>query len=237
VLTVEPERLAVAAGERVLDLGCGGGRHAYAFLRAGADVVALDSSDDESQTVAGMVLAMREAGELAEQPFAAALCGDALALPFATGSFDIVVASEVLEHLPNDRAAIGEVVRVLRPGGRLALSVPRRGPERVNWALSQEYHEVEGGHVRIYRRRALEALLTEAGLRLLGRTYRHGLHSPYWWLRCAVGVAREDHRLVSWYHRFLVWDIVRRPLLTRALDALLNPLIGKSLVLYLERPA
>ncbi len=199
--------------------------------------MALDASHGEPAIILGMVRAMREAGELGEEPAVAGICADALALPFPEASFDVVVASEVLEHLVEDDKAIAELLRVLRPGGRLALSVPRRGPERVNWALSREYHEVRGGHVRIYRRRELEGALAAAGFRLLARRYRHGLHAPYWWLRCAVGVTREDHPLVSLYHRLLVWDIVARPRLPRAIDALLNPLIGKSLVLYLERRA
>ena len=235
MLTVEPERTGVRPGGRVLDLGCGGGRHAYAFLKAGDEVVAVDASLSEPHAVAAMVQAMRESGELAATPAAGALSADALALPFADGSFDLVVAAEILEHLRDDRAAMAEMVRVLRPCGRVALSVPRAGPERVNWALSRQYHETPGGHVRIYRRRDLVARLESSGLRLVSVRYRHGLHAPYWWLRCAVGIGREDHRLVVAYHRFLVWDIVARPRLTRALDALLNPLIGKSLVLYLER--
>jgi SAM-dependent methyltransferase len=168
-------------------------------------------------------------------PACAALSADALFLPFADASFDLVVASEVLEHLVDDRGAIAELTRVLRPDGRVAISVPRAGPEGLNWALSRQYHEVDGGHVRIYRRRQLLGRLEAAGLRLVRSRHRHALHSPYWWLRCAVGVSREDQRLVATYHRFLVWDIERRPRLTRALEALLNPLIGKSLVLYLER--
>ncbi len=181
-----------------------------------------------------------ETGELGEEPacLPGSVRGRTRRLPFPEASFDVVVRSRrSSEHLVEDDKAIAELLRVLRPGGRLALSVPRRGPERVNWALSREYHEVRGGHVRIYRRRELEGTLAAAGFRLLARRYRHGLHAPYWWLRCAVGVTREDHPLVSLYHRLLVWDIVARPRLTRAIDTLLNPLIGKSLVLYLERPA
>jgi SAM-dependent methyltransferase len=183
-----------------------------------------------------MFAAMRAAGEVPDGAAADVKEGDALDLPFADGEFDRVVAAEVLEHIPRDDRAIAELVRVLRPGGTMAVTVPRWLPERVCWALSREYHEVEGGHVRIYRRSDLVARLEAAGTSCTGTAYAHGLHSPYWWLRCAVGVAEEGHPLVRAYHRLLVWDIMRRPWVTRAADAALNPVIGKSLVLYLTKP-
>ena len=116
-----------------------------------------------------------------------------------------------------------------------ALSVPAAGPERANWAVSSDYHAVAGGHVRIYRRRELVGRCERAGLRLVGSHHAHGLHSPYWLLRCVVGVGRDDHPLVAAYHRFLVWDITHRPFVTRALERVLNPLIGKSLVVYVRK--
>lgn len=72
-------------------------------------------------------------------------------------------------------------------------------------------------------------------MRMLGAHHAHALHTPYWWLRCLVGVSREDHPLVAAYHRFLVWDIVRSPRLTRAVDRVLCPVLGKSLVVYFVR--
>ena len=110
--------------------------------------------------------AMVDAGELcAETARCGAVQGDALHLPFADGTFDRVIASEVLEHIPDDVAAMTELARVLRPGGTMAVTVPRCGPEFVNWALSDEYHDVPGGHVRIYRRSTLApaALVDRAG--------------------------------------------------------------------------
>ena len=236
MLTVDYDRLGVGRGERLLDLGCGGGRHAFQAVRMGARVVALDAQAQELSDVRATIGAMVDAGEISASDEAGAVRGDALRLPFADASFDRVIAAEVLEHIPDDTVAMAELARVLRPGGTMAVTVPRMGPEAVNWALSDEYHNVPGGHVRIYRRSTLEGRLRKAGLRLVGGHHAHALHSPYWWLRCAVGPRRDDHPLVRAYHRLLVWDITRAPRLTRVTERLLNPLLGKSLVLYMEKP-
>lgn len=236
MLTVNLQRARIASGTRVLDIGCGGGRHAFACLKAGAEVVAIDLSEVEVKGVTEMVFALRDSGEVARDARAAVAVSNALALPFADQSFDAVIASEVLEHISEDEQAMAELRRVLRRGGLLALSVPRTFPEALNWMLSRQYHDTPGGHVRIYRRSQLWSRLEHAGLSVIGSHHRHGLHSPYWWLRCAIGLDREDNRLVLAYHRLLVWDIVRRPIWTRLIEGLLNPLIGKSLVVYAERP-
>ena len=237
MLTCDYDRLGLVAGDRLLDLGCGFGRHAYEAARRGADVVALDAGLDEVLGVAAVFAAMAEQGELAEATEAATVQGDGYRLPFPDGAFDRVICSEVLEHLHDDRAAMAELARVLRDGGTMAVTVPRFGPELVNWALSDEYHGVEGGHVRIYRRSQLLDRLRGAGLEVTGTGHAHGLHSPYWWLRCAVGTTDEAHRLVRAYHRLLVKDIVEAPRATRLADHALSPLIGKSVVVYLRRPA
>src|SRR5919109_1119527 len=132
-------------------------------------------------------------------------------MPFGDGMFDRVIAAEVLEHILDDQRAMNELARVLRPGGLAAITVPSFLPERICWALSDEYHEVPGGHVRIYTRVELEAKLARAGLTPMWHHHAHGLHSPYWWLKCAVGVHDDKHRLASAYHKLLVWDIMRRP--------------------------
>jgi hypothetical protein len=126
---------------------------------------------------------------------------------------------------------------VLRPGGVVAVTVPAWFPERICWLLSADYHNTPGGHVRIFTRGELTAKLARAGLAVGGRHHAHGLHSPYWWLKCAVGVHNDAHPLARAYHRLLVWDIVSHPPLTRAAERALGPLIGKSLVVYARKPA
>ena len=240
MLTVDFDRLGLRPGDRVLDMGCGAGRHAFEMYRRGADVIAFDMDADELAGVRELFVAMKEAGEVPDGAEADIKQGDALALPFADAEFDRVVAAEVLEHIPDDEAAIAELARVLRPGGTIAVTVPRWLPEKVCWALSDAYHQVEGGHVRIYTDRELIEKLCRAGMRYEGKAFSHGLHSPYWWLKCAVGVDNENNPLVKAYHQVLVWDIMRTPglsLLTRGAEKVLDPLIGKSLVLYLHKPA
>jgi SAM-dependent methyltransferase len=232
MLTVDFDRLGVRPGARLLDLGSGPGRHAFEACRRGAHVVCADLLHDDLLRALATLTAMADAGEAPRGARFGAVRADALALPFPSGSFDHVIAAEVLEHIPDDRGAMREIARVLRPGGTAAVSVPRWLPERVCWALSDRYHDRPGGHVRIYRGEELRGRLAEAGLRVTGADHVHALHAPYWWLRCAVGPDDERAWPVRQYHRFLVWDIVRRPRAVRLAERALDPVIGKSLVVY-----
>ena len=236
MLTVDFDRFPVGPGDRVLDMGCGGGRHAFALYRRGADVTALDMDAAELKDVSAMFAAMAEAGEVPQGARARTVRGTAYDLPFADGTFDRIIAAEVLEHLPEDERAMRELFRVLKPGGLIAVTVPRWGPELVCWALSSAYHEVEGGHVRIYRGSELRRRLTGTGLEATGEHHTHALHAPYWWLKCAVGVTDGEHPLVKAYHRLLVWDMMKKPKVTQLAERLLNPVVGKSLVVYLQKP-
>jgi SAM-dependent methyltransferase len=241
VLTVRCRWLGLGPGDLVLDLGCGAGRHAFEAARRGARVVAVDFDRAELKDVAGMFEAMDDAGELdgGGGGLGVAVNGDARRLPFPDGAFDRVIAAEVLEHIVEDEQALRELARVLRPGGTLAATVPAWFSERVCWALSDEYHApfVDGGHVRIYNEPELRRKLRAAGLRPGAAHHAHALHSPYWWLRCAVGPADDGHPAVRAYHRLLVWDIMRRPWITRLADRLANPVLGKSLVVYARKVA
>lgn len=236
MLTVDFSQFPVESGDLILDMGCGAGRHAFELYRRGARVVALDMDANELGDVAAMFSAMSDEGQAGEGGSAAAVRGNAYHLPFADDTFDKIVAAEVLEHLPNDLRAMSELARVLKPGGMLAVSVPRWLPEKVCWALSDDYHEVEGGHVRIYESDVLKGRLARTGLEPVAEHHAHGLHAPYWWLKCAVGVENNDNPLVKAYHRLLVWDMMSAPALTRLTERSLNPVIGKSFVVYLRKP-
>jgi SAM-dependent methyltransferase len=239
MLTIRFDRLGLRPGAMFLDAGAGFGRHAFEAARQGATVFALDWAQEEVVGTRNTFGAMIEAREIPSATYGGALRGDATRLPFADATFDTVVTSEVLEHIQDDVAAIKELHRVLKPGGTLGVTVPTWWPEKINWMLSDEYHAPKspGGHVRIYSATELKAKLRAAGLDVFASHHAHALHSPYWWLKCAVGPSRNDHPLVARYRRFLEWDIMTAPRSTRVAERVLSPVLGKSLIVYSRKAA
>lgn len=234
MLTIRFDRLGLRPGTRFLDAGAGFGRHAYEAARKGAEVYALDWAQEEVSATRNMFGAMIQTNEIPQSTFGGALRGDATRLPFADNTFDVVVTSEVLEHIQDDVTAISELHRVLKPGGTLGVTVPTWWPEKINWMLSDEYHAPKspGGHVRIYSATELKAKLRSAGLDVFASHHAHALHSPYWWLKCAVGPGNNDHPLVTRYREFLEWDITEQPRSMAIAERVLSPLMGKSFIVY-----
>lgn len=235
MLTVDFNKVPLEPGMKVLDAGCGTGRHlCEAYRRSGVHVTGIDlnwSDLEKSRTLLHFMSRERNGDGGAWLVSK----GDVTRLPFKDASFDVVVCSEVLEHIPDNRGAVAELMRVLKPGREMVVSVPRWLPERICWVLSRPYHEEPGGHIRIYRKRELKNLLESAGADCHAIRYRHSLHSPYWWLKCLVGHKNEQALPVRLYRRFLEWDIMKRPNWTRWLDSVLNPFIAKSVVFYLRK--
>lgn len=232
MVTVDLHELNLKPGNVVLDAGCGLGRHLRQLATVpGLKIFGIDRS-------AGALSATMKSME--DMPYALSKdylvsVADINRLPFADASFDCIICSEVLEHIPDHKNAIKEMDRILKPQGTLVVSVPRYFAERICWFISREYYNEEGGHIRIYRKKQLHKMLTGQGFKCWKINYKHALHSPYWWLKCLVGLKNEENLLVKYYKKFLEWDIMKKPRLVRMLEEFLNPLMGKSIVYYLRK--
>jgi len=233
LLTVDLDRLDVRPGQRLLDAGCGEGRHCFGALERGAEVVGLDLDLPSLRAGAGRLRGRgRELGRLA-----VLVQGDAFRLPFPDGSFDRVICSEVMEHVHDYRGAARELARVTRPEGRVAVTIPTATSEHLYLRLGDEYFESPGGHIRIFRPRELARGLAAAGLSTTGVGFAHGFHTPYWVLRSVMHLPDADRsRMVRAYRHFLI-RAVGSPWLDRLERRVLNYLCPKSVILYARKAA
>lgn len=233
MLTINFRDLPLAKGDIVLDLGCGEGRHAInCYLQAEVMAIGVDLSNHDLRTAQQRYLPFQQAS--GERQFYLQQA-DATRLPFADASIDKIICSEVLEHIHDYQAVLEEIQRVLKPGGLLAVTVPRAWPEKICWWLSKAYHQVEGGHIRIFNGRQLRREIEQQKFYYQKRHWAHALHSPFWWLKCLYWKTQDTNPLIKLYHRLLVWDLMEKPWLTQSLEQLLNPIMGKSLVMYFQK--
>ena len=228
--TIQWQRLPDLRGKALLDLGCGEGRHSLsAWLNGAETTIGLDIGETDLRTASSR----RSEFQCPSGRQLLFVRGNGMQLPFPDETFDIVVCSEVLEHLIDYKSVLIEIERVLAKGGVFAMSVPRFWPEWLCWRLSSGYHNEPGGHVRIFRSGEIRTAIESLGMKRFALHWAHALHVPYWWLKCLFW--GRDNALIRGYHRFLVWDLMNSPRLTRGLERILDPIMGKSIAMYFRK--
>ena len=231
--TIDLKKMQLKPNSKFLDLGCGEGRHCFgAYMSEEIDVFGFDMSLSDVGKAKENFDQFNENTSTKSCNFGVA---DAKKLPFKDNTFDFIICSEVLEHIIDYQSALSEINRILKPEGKLAVSVPKFFPEWICWKLSIDYQNTPGGHVRIFKFKELKKDIADYGLNFSQRHWAHALHSPYWWLQCLFWNSKENSKIINLYHEFLVWDMMKKPFLTKCLEYIFQPLIGKSVVLYFNK--
>jgi SAM-dependent methyltransferase len=175
---------------RVFEAGCGVGSYLFHLQKEARQAVGLDIEQER----------LVEAHQGADR----VVCGAGECLPFPDGIFDLVLSNEVLEHVQDDRAAVREIVRTLRPGGRLVLFCPNRGypfeTHGIYWRgryhfgniplvnyLPRGWRNRLAPHVRIYSGADLERLFAGLPVRTVHKTVIFGAYDNIIYRWPAIG--------------------------------------------------
>ena len=230
MLTFDFNRININPEGTMLDLGCGEGRHIFGLMEKFPDLkcIGLDPHI-ESLDKAFEGLKFLESISNTKTNF---LSGSAYSLPFSDDSFDLVVCSEVLEHLHDYKDAIKEINRVLKPGGQFLASVPAEFPEKICWLLSEAYQNQPGGHLRIFKKNELIKEIAEHNFTFESSQRFHSIHSAYWWLRCLFWKSQESNIIIKGYKKILERHILKKPFFLDLIDRIFNPILGKSIAFY-----
>jgi SAM-dependent methyltransferase len=170
----ELAKLGVSPRSMTLDIGTGAGTNLRLLRDLGFDqALGLDYSPEALRCC-------REKG------FTRVCNADIRALPFAPGTFDIVLATDVIEHIPDDAPALDEIARVLKPGGVALITVPAFNSL---WGLQDRI----GHHYRRYRQSPLRRAVEKARLRPVRIFYfNYFLFAPIWAARRAIDLLKLD---------------------------------------------
>tara|TARA_B100000073_G_C23660419_1_gene544318 strand:+ start:54 stop:749 length:696 start_codon:yes stop_codon:yes gene_type:complete len=217
--------------KKVIDVGCGNGRHlkSLGFKLTDSEIIGIDQSAPEITKL--------------NKEFNESVCKNGNAYKFITGdiremdvpdnSQDLVVCSEVLEHVPNFEAVLEECYRILKPGSVMLVSVPSYFPESLCWKYSKKYMQTPGGHIRIFKKNFLKERFKALNLKLFKHHREHALHSIYWIIRARNNM--EENNFLKSFHNLLVRQMFGQAKFSFALEKLLNPFFGKSECFYLRK--
>tara|TARA_R110001599_G_scaffold145321_1_gene327606 strand:- start:57609 stop:58388 length:780 start_codon:yes stop_codon:yes gene_type:complete len=224
----------VRAADRVIDVGCGDGALIHFCAKLGAEVVFIDR--DET------ALAKTEA-KIAASPARAhrAIQSDCNPIPLPDNAGDLVICTEVLEHVPDPEVFLRELVRVTRPGGQLLITVPDSRSEQFIAATAPPQYFMEPNHIRIFTAQQFRDLVQSAGLEIESQQFVGCFWSIYWplsWLTCEPdsGLPVDNpHPITDHWTR--LWGAVQDHPQGHKIRNALNQLLPKAQSIVARKPA
>ena len=217
--------------KNMVDVGCGNGRHlkSLGFKLNEAKIIGIDQSFDEINSL------KREFDNhiCKNQNNYIFLNEDVRYIALPNNSQDLVICSEVLEHVPNFEKVLKECHRILKPGAVLLISVPTYFPESLCWKCSKKYMQTPGGHIRIFKNSFLLEEFSKLKLTLFKHHREHAMHSLYWIFKARNNM--EDSEFLRSFHALLVKQMFGQAKFSYTLEKILNPFFGKSECYYLRK--
>lgn len=224
----------VTPDHTVIDVGCGDGALIHFCARQGAEVIFIDRN-------AGALARTRAKIEASPARAFRAIESDCDPIPLDDDSGDLVICTEVLEHVPDPRAFLRELIRVTRPGGQLLVTVPDSRSEQLVAATAPPQYFQEPNHIRVFEAGEFRRLVEEAGLEIESHRFVGCFESMYWplaWLTCEPdsGLPLDNaHPIPDHWTR--LWQEVQRHPQGHKIRNALNQLLPKAQSIVARKPA
>ncbi len=223
----------VPASHTVIDVGCGDGALIQFCAQQGAEVVFIDRDEARLARTNTRIEASPARAKLG-------IRSDCAPIPVADNSGDLVICTEVLEHVPDPEAFLSELVRVAKSGGQLLVTVPDSRSEQFVGATAPSAYFEEPNHIRIFSSEQFRELLLGAGLEIESHQYMGCFWSVYWplsWLTCEPGAGLpvdNPHPIID--HWIRLWEAVQDHPQGHKIRTALNQLLPKSQSIVARKP-
>jgi SAM-dependent methyltransferase len=223
----------VDPGHTVIDVGCGDGGFSGFCARQGAEVLFIDRDQARLTRTEARIKALPARAYRA-------ILSDCDPIPLEDGTGDLMICTEVLEHVPDPVKFLHEVIRVAKPGAKLVITVPdARSEQLVSTTAPPQYFE-EPNHIRVFTSEAFDKLVLDAGLEIESKHFRGCFWSMFWplsWMTCEPGGGLpldNQHAIIT--HWTQLWHLVQdHPDGHKIRDAL-NQLLPKSQSIVARKP-
>ena len=162
----------IRSTDTVIDVGCGDGEHSYFCARQGAEVIFIDM---DAAKLSGAEKKIRASPAHAYR----AILSDCNPIPLPDATGDIIICTEVLEHVTDPRQFLEELVRVAKPGAQFVVTVPDARSEKLVAATAPDMYFKAPNHIRIFAEEELRDYLIDSGLEIQNEQYFGSYWSMY----------------------------------------------------------